>query len=55
MLGLLAGLLAGVPGAPAALPVIASYAAIERISLKPFLREGVSEKHREHLVRWLNT
>lgn len=46
LLGLLAGtLLAGIPGALAALPVIASYAAIERIWLKPFLREGVSEKH----------
>ena len=46
LLGLLAGtLLAGVPGALAALPVIASYAAIERIWLKPFLRDGVSEKH----------
>lgn len=46
LLGLLAGtLLAGIPGALAALPVIASYAAIERIWLKPFLRDGVSEKH----------
>jgi len=46
LLGLLAGvLLAGIPGALAVLPVIASYAAIERIWLKPFLREGVSEKH----------
>lgn len=46
LLGLLAGtLLAGVPGALAALLVIASYAAIERIWLKPFLRDGVSEKH----------
>jgi len=46
LLGLLAGvLLAGIPGSLAALPVIASYAAIERIWLKPFLREGVSEKH----------
>ena len=46
LLGLLADtLLAGVPGALAALPVIASYAAIERIWLKPFLRDGVSEKH----------
>jgi predicted PurR-regulated permease PerM len=46
LLGLLAGtLLAGIPGALAALPVIASYGAIERIWLKPFLREGVSEKH----------
>lgn len=46
LLGLLAGaLLAGIPGALAALPVIASYSAIERIWLKPFLREGVSEKH----------
>ena len=46
LLGLLVGmLLAGIPGSLAALPVIASYAAIERIWLKPFLREGVSEKH----------
>ncbi len=46
LLGLLAGtLLAGIPGALAALPVIASYAAIERIWLQPFLRDGVSEKH----------
>lgn len=46
LLGLLAGsLLAGIPGALAALPVIASYSAIERIWLQPFLRDGVSEKH----------
>lgn len=46
LLGLLAGmLLAGIAGALAALPVLASYAAIERIWLKPFLRDGVSEKH----------
>ena len=46
LLGLLAGvLLAGIPGSLAALPVLASYAAIERIWLKPFLRNGVSEKH----------
>ena len=46
LLGLLAGaLLAGIPGALAALPVIASYAAVERIWLKPYLRDGVSEKH----------
>jgi len=46
LMGLLAGvLLAGIPGSLAALPVIASYAAIERIWLKPFLRDGVSEKH----------
>jgi predicted PurR-regulated permease PerM len=46
LIGLLAGtLLAGIPGALAALPVIASYAGIERIWLKPFLREGVTEKH----------
>lgn len=49
LLGLLAGaLLAGIPGALAALPVFASYAAIERIWLKPFLRDGVSEKHELH-------
>ncbi len=48
LLGLLAGtLLAGIPGALAALPVIASYAAIERIWLKDFLRDGVSEKHEQ--------
>jgi predicted PurR-regulated permease PerM len=48
LLGLLAGtLLAGISGALAALPVIASYAAIERIWLKPFLRDGVSEKHEQ--------
>lgn len=48
LLGLLAGtLLAGIAGALAALPVIASYAAIERIWLKPFLRDGVSEKHEQ--------
>ena len=46
LLGLLAGvLLAGIPGSMAALPIIASYAAIERIWLKQFLRDGVSEKH----------
>lgn len=46
LLGLLAGtLLAGIPGAIAALPVIASYAVIERIWLQPYLRDGVSEKH----------
>lgn len=46
LLGLLSGaLLAGIPGAIAALPLIASYAAVERIWLKPFLRDGVSEKH----------
>ena len=46
LLGLLAGtLLAGIPGALAALPVIASYAAIERIWLRRYLRDGVSEKH----------
>ena len=48
LLGLLAGaMLAGIPGALAALPVIASYAAIERIWLKPYLRDGVSEKHEQ--------
>lgn len=46
LLGLLAGgILAGIPGALAVLPVIASYAVIERIWLKPFLGKGVSEKH----------
>jgi hypothetical protein len=38
-------LIAGIPGSLAALPIIASYAAIERIWLKQFLRDGVSEKH----------
>ena len=46
LLALLAGsMLAGIPGALAALPIIGSYAAIERIWLKPYLRDGVSEKH----------
>lgn len=46
LLGLLAGgLLAGIPGVLAALPVVASYAAIERIWLTRFLREGVADKH----------
>ena len=46
LLGLLVGsLLAGIPGAIAALPIIASYDAIERIWLQPFLRDGVLEKH----------
>jgi len=46
LLGLLAGgLLAGIPGALAALPLVASYSVIERIWLKPFLGKGVSEKH----------
>ena len=42
---LICALLAGIPGELAALPVIASYAASERIRLKPFLRDRVSEKH----------
>jgi len=46
LLGLLAGgLLAGIPGVLASLPVIASYAAIERIWLTRFLREVVADKH----------
>ena len=46
LLGLLAGvLIAGIPGSLATLPINASYAAIERIWLKQFLRDGVSEKH----------
>lgn len=46
LLGLSAGaLLAGVPGMLAALPLIASYEAIEKIWLARFLREGVVEKH----------
>jgi predicted PurR-regulated permease PerM len=46
LLGLLAGtLLAGIPGALAALPVVASYSVIERIWLKNYLAEGVAEKH----------
>ncbi len=46
LLGLSAGaLLGGIPGVLAALPVIASYEAIEKIWLTRFLREGVAEKH----------
>ena len=46
LLGLLVGtILAGIPGAIAALPVVASYAVIERIWLKHYLGEGVAEKH----------
>ena len=46
LLGLSAGaLFAGIPGVLAALPVIASYEAIEKIWLARFLREGVAEKH----------
>lgn len=46
MLGLLAGsIVAGIPGALASLPIVASYSAIESIWLKPFLRDGVAEKH----------
>lgn len=46
LLGLLVGtLLAGLPGALAALPLVASYSVIERIWLKHYLGEGVSEKH----------
>jgi predicted PurR-regulated permease PerM len=46
LLGLSAGaLLAGIPGVLAALPLIASYEAIEKIWLARFLREGVAEKH----------
>lgn len=48
LLGLLGGsLLAGIPGALAALPILASYAVIEQIWLKPYLRSGVSEKHEQ--------
>jgi predicted PurR-regulated permease PerM len=48
LLGLLAGtLLAGITGALAALPIIASYSAIERIWLRRFLRDGAAEKHTE--------
>lgn len=48
LIGLLAGsLIAGIPGALAALPIIASYDAIERIWLKRYLREGVAEKHEQ--------
>lgn len=42
---LVCALLAGIPGELAALPVIASHAASERIRLKPFLRDSDSEKH----------
>lgn len=46
LLGLLVGtILAGIPGALAALPLVASYSVIERIWLKHYLGEGVSEKH----------
>ena len=46
LLGLLVGtILAGIPGAIAAVPVVASYVAIERIWLKHYLGEGVAEKH----------
>ncbi|MDB6119566.1 MAG: tqsA 1, partial [Verrucomicrobiaceae bacterium] len=46
LLGLLGGaLLAGIPGALAALPVLASYSVIEGLWLKPYLRTGVAEKH----------
>lgn len=46
LLGLLVGsLLAGLPGARAALPLVASYAVIERIWLKHYLGEGVADKH----------
>ncbi len=46
LLGLMAGgILAGVPGALVALPLVASYSVIERIWLKPFLFRGVAEKH----------
>jgi predicted PurR-regulated permease PerM len=46
LLGLLAGgMLAGIPGAIASLPIVASYGAVEKIWLKPFLRDGVAEKH----------
>jgi predicted PurR-regulated permease PerM len=46
LLGLLVGtLLAGLPGALAALPLVASYSVIERIWLKHYLGEGDSEKH----------
>jgi predicted PurR-regulated permease PerM len=46
LLSLLAGgILAGIPGALAILPLVASYPAVERIWLKPFLHSGVTEKH----------
>ncbi len=46
LLGLLAGsMVAGIAGALASLPIVASYGAVETIWLKPFLREGVAEKH----------
>lgn len=46
LLALLAGgMLAGIPGALAALPVVASYAIVERIWLTPILGETVAEKH----------
>ena len=42
---LVGGMLAGIPGALAALPVVASYAIIERIWLTPILGDGVAKKH----------
>jgi predicted PurR-regulated permease PerM len=46
LLGLLAGsIVAGIAGALASLPIVASYGAVESIWLKPFLRDGVAEKH----------
>jgi predicted PurR-regulated permease PerM len=46
LLGLLAGsIVAGIPGALASLPIVASYGAVERIWFTPFLRDGVAEKH----------
>lgn len=46
MLGLLAGsLLAGIPGAIAALPIVASYPIVERIWLADYLGQRVIRKH----------
>ncbi len=42
---MIGGILGGVLGALAVLPVIASYAVVERIWLQPYLGRGVSEKH----------
>lgn len=48
LLGLLAGgLLAGIPGAIVALPVVASYAVIEQVWLRKLLGSKVIEKHED--------
>jgi predicted PurR-regulated permease PerM len=42
---LAAGLIAGIPGAIAVLPIVASYPIIERIWLRPFLSAATVDKH----------